>query len=101
MKDLANIGAERHQAGCGLTIRRAVLALLSFYVFAGLLNGVALRRELELLPYGAKRDISLLGIAPAAWLSEHTGAHRLRTWLDDRFHPAAAPAAQSSTLQKE
>ena len=87
MQDLSNIGAERHQAGCGNTIRRTAIALFSFYVFAGLLNGAALRRDLELLPYGTKRDVCLALIRPVAWLSQQTGACQARAWLDRCFHP--------------
>ena len=86
MKDLSNIGAERRANGHGQTIRCTAAALFSFYIFAGLLNGVALQRDIELMPYGKKRDICVILIKPVAWLSQQTHLGDARTWLEQRLH---------------
>ncbi len=86
MKDLSNIGAERHAAGCGQSIKRTAVALFCFYLFAGLFNGVALQKDIELMPYGAKRDLCLALIRPVAWLSEQTHAADLRAGLERLIH---------------
>ena len=67
-------------------MRRTVIALFSFYVFAGLFNGVALQRDIELMPFGTKRDVCLALIKPVAWLSQRTHCGAARTWLEQRFH---------------
>jgi len=82
MKDISNIGAERHAAGCGQPVRCVAAAVFSFYIFAGLLNGVAMQKNIELLPYGTRREVCLSLIRPVAWLSRHTHAADLRTGLD-------------------
>lgn len=86
MKDLSNIGAERHTAGCGQSVRRTAIAVFSFYVFAGLLNGVALQKDIELMPYGTKRDVCLALIRPVAWLSQRTHVADLRAGLEQFIH---------------
>lgn len=86
MKDLSNIGAERRASGQGQTIRCTAVALFSFYVFAGLLNGTALQRDIELMPYGKKRDICVALIKPVAWLSRQTHLGDARTWLEQHLH---------------
>lgn len=86
MKQLSNIGAERHAAGCGQSVRRTAVAVFSFYVFAGLLNGVALQKDIALMPYGTKRDVCLALIRPVAWLSQHSRAAELRAGLERLVH---------------
>lgn len=86
MKDLSNIGAERHEAGCGQSVKRTAVALFCFYIFAGLFNGVALQKDIELMPYGTKRDVCLALIRPIAWLSQQTHAADLRTGLERLIH---------------
>lgn len=82
MKEMSDIGLERSKRQCGQSIRRAALALLCFYVFAGLFNGEALLRGVERMSYGKKRDACVALIKPAAWLSRVTGAGRMRAWLE-------------------
>jgi len=74
-------GLRRHDPPGG---HRAVLLL---HVSAGLLNGVALQRDIELLPYGAKRDVCLALIRPVSWLSQHTALGTPAQALNRCFHP--------------
>lgn len=82
MKEMSDIGLARSKRQCGQSIYRTALALLCFYVFAGLFNGEALLRGVDLMPYGNKRDACVALIKPAAWLSRVSGAGRMRAWLE-------------------
>ncbi|MDD5677380.1 MAG: hypothetical protein PHW60_05220 [Kiritimatiellae bacterium] len=82
MKEMSDIGLERSNRQCGQSISRATLALLCFYVFAGVFNGEALLRGVERMPYGNKRDACVALMKPAAWLSRVTRAGCLRAWLE-------------------
>ena len=86
MKDLSNIGADRRAAGLGQSIKRTAVAVFCFYIFAGLFNGAALQKDIELMPFGTKRDICLALIRPVAWLIQQTHAADLRAGLESLIH---------------
>ena len=86
MKEMSDIGVGRSQQGCGQSIRRTAVAVLCFYVCAGLLNGEAIRRDLELMPYGNKRDVCLALVQPLAWLSRVSHVGDFRIWLESALH---------------
>ena len=90
MKDMSDIGVERRANNCGQSIRKTMLAVLYFYVLAGLLNGEANLHEAELLRYGTKRDVCVAILKPAAWLSRVTYLSTWRTWLEKSVHKPAA-----------
>ncbi|MCX6997541.1 MAG: hypothetical protein NTV49_10755 [Kiritimatiellaeota bacterium] len=93
MKEMSDIGAERRQQGHGQTIIRTAAAVLCFYVFAGLLNGEALRHDVELMPYGGRRDVCVALVKPMAWLSRVTYLGSFRSWIEKSVRKAdmAAP----------
>ena len=91
MKDMSDIGVERRENNCGQSIRKTMLAVVCFYVFAGVLNGEANLHEAELLRYGTKRDVCVALLKPAAWLSRVTYLSTLRNWLEKSVHKTGTP----------
>jgi len=74
-----DIEVDRAARGAGVSRRKAHAALLTFYILAAVLNGGALQREAELLPYGRGRDLAIRLARPFAWSARVTGLDRLRT----------------------
>ena len=73
------IEVDRAARSAGVLRRKAHGTLLAFYVFAAVLNGEALLREAELLPYGPGRDLAIRLARPLAWSARITQLGRLRT----------------------
>ena len=86
MKEMSDIGVDRRERNCGQTIRKTMLAVLCFYIFAALLNGEAIMRDAERMRYGTKRDVFVAILKPADWLSRATRGCALRTWLEKSVH---------------
>jgi hypothetical protein len=84
MKDLSNIGADRRATGLGQSIKHTALAVFFFYIFAGLFNGAALEKSIELETElgSTKQVIGLALIRPVAWLSRVTHAADLRAGVE-------------------
>lgn len=76
------IETERAAANCGVPPRQAHRALAVFYVLMLLLNGSALLREAELLPYGRGRDVCVALARPLAAVSGATRLDRPRGWIE-------------------
>jgi len=91
MKEMSDIGVDRSANNCGQSIRKTMLAVVCFYVFAGVLNGEANLHEAELMRYGLKRDVCVPLLKPAAWLSRVTYMGTLRKWLEKSVHKDAKP----------
>jgi len=82
MKDMSDIGADRRELGCGQSIRRTALAVLCFYLFAGLFNGAGILRDAEALEFGRQHDVCVALAQPLAFISQHSGLGWLREHLE-------------------
>ena len=82
MKDMSDIGADRREQGCGQSIRRTIVAVLCFYVFAGLFNGAGILRDAEALPFGTRHEVCVALAKPLAFISEYSGMGWLREHLE-------------------
>ena len=82
MKDKSDIGAERRAQGCGQSIRRTALAVLSFYLFSGLFNGEGILRDAETISFGRQHDVCVALARPLAFISSHSGMGWLREHLE-------------------
>lgn len=79
---IREIETERAAAQCGVPPRQSHQALAIFYGLLLLLNGSALLREAELMPYGRGRDICVALARPLAAVSELTRLDRPRGWIE-------------------
>lgn len=86
MKEMSDVGVERRERGCGQSIRRAVLTVFCFYIFAGLFNGAGILRDAEALEYGRQRDVCVALARPLARLSEVSGLGWLREHLENALY---------------
>ena len=86
MKDMSDIGADRRDQGCGQSIRRTVLAVLCFYLFAGLFNGAGILRDAEALPFGKRHDACVALARPLAFISQQSGLGWLREHLETALY---------------
>ncbi len=67
----------------GIAPRRAIYALLAFYILGGLLNGTHLLRQAELMPFGTTRDIAIILAKPLDRLSTLTRLDTVRSKTED------------------
>jgi hypothetical protein len=70
----------------GLSRRRTHRGVVLFYTLALLLNGGALERTVERLPYGAARRFWLSIVSPVATLSRATNLDAPRQWIEHSIH---------------
>lgn len=80
-----DIGEERSEAHLGVTTKRATLALLTFYIVAGLMNGEHLLDQARLMPYGKERDACVALAKPLAQMGRITRLSEPRHWIEDRL----------------
>lgn len=83
--DMRDIAFQRATAGEGVPCRKAVRAVGVFYIVAALLNGEALVREAELMPYGRPRDACVAVVKPLAFVGRVTGLGWFRNELERIF----------------
>ena len=89
MKEMSDIGLERSEKKCGQSVGRTAVTVALFFAFAALFNGEALLRDVELMPYGTKRDVCIAVFKPMAWLSRVTHFSVLRAQIEKTI--SAAP----------
>jgi hypothetical protein len=71
-----DVGEHRALQGKGVALRSAIIALLSFYVFAGWLNGRAVHEEVERRTHAQETTI---------WTNATAPLHRVATTPPDQF----------------
>ena len=62
--------------------RQSGIAVAFFYIFAILLNANGIQRDIELMPYGKFRDVSLFFFSPVARFSNRLGLTKFRTLME-------------------
>ena len=60
-------------------LRKTAVAILVFYILALCMNGEALLRNAELMPYGRFRDTMVVLVQPFAWIARNGPG-----WLRER-----------------
>jgi hypothetical protein len=85
------IGERRLHAGRGGSLSKTALGVAVFYLISLLLNGDALYRNAEQMPYGHVRDISLRLTQPLRFVSRTTGLYRIREWIEQTWNKEPAP----------
>jgi hypothetical protein len=85
------IGERRSKAGRGISLSRVCIGLAVFYLVAILLDGDALYRNAEQMPFGPSRTVSLRLSQPLKWISRATGLFRFREWIEQRWNKDKQP----------
>ena len=74
-----DVGERRAEAGTGVPFRSAVLAVLTFYVLAGALNGRHLHEGASRREFGPSRTFWMTLTAPLDRISRTVGLDRFRS----------------------
>ena len=86
-----DIGTRRARAGQGNSLARTLAAVVVFYLAAVLLNGDALHKNAEQLPFGRVRQASLQLTAPLRWISRASRLYLVREWIETVWHKENSP----------
>ncbi len=76
------IGERRAQGGRGIPLAPTLTAVIAFYLAGILLNGDALYKNAERMPYGRVRQTSLRVTAPLRWASRASRLYLVREWIE-------------------
>lgn len=85
------IGERRLHAGRGAGLSKTALGVAVFYLLCIVLNGDALYRNAEQMPYGRVRTISMRLTQPLRFVSKTTGLCRIRDWIEKNWNKESAP----------
>jgi len=85
------IGERRARSGQGIRLSRTILAVALFFLVSLLLNGEALHRNADQMPYGPVRQISLRLTAPLRAVSRASRLPLLRAWIETTWNKEPLP----------
>ncbi len=77
-----DVGQRRAETQVGVSLRRACVAFLVFYLAAAVLNGRALHEGASRRPYGAARDVWMTATAPLRWAATTLKLDRFRVLFE-------------------
>ncbi len=80
------IGERRLHGGRGSSLAKTAAGAAVFYLLCLFLNGEALYRNADQMPYGRVRDISLRLTQPLRFLSRTTGLYRVRDRIEQTLN---------------